>query len=146
MGVAQGVDGYSVGTSTNLRRRPGRWTAVQLPPDAASPARARRFVEHVLDECPEEVVEVASLLTTELVANVVRHAGTPMRIAVGVGDGRARIEVSDSSFALPMARHDDRGADTGRGVVIIERLADAWGVAPFPGGKTVWVEVGAPVL
>jgi anti-sigma regulatory factor (Ser/Thr protein kinase) len=87
------------------------------------------------------VIEVASILATELVANAVQHAGTPTRVAVVQLEDRLRVEVSDSSPAPPVLRRFGRGATCGRGVVIVDRLADAWGVDTAPGGKTVWAEV-----
>jgi anti-sigma regulatory factor (Ser/Thr protein kinase) len=93
------------------------------------------------DDCTPDVVEISCIIATELVANAVQHAGTPLRVAVVRFDDRVRVEVSDASPIPPMRRRYGRGATTGRGVVMVQRLADDWGVDTPPGGKTVWAEI-----
>jgi anti-sigma regulatory factor (Ser/Thr protein kinase) len=114
---------------------------LELPAVPASAARARRLVERELGStCPREVIEIATLLATELVTNVVLHAGTSMRFEVEHRDC-VRIEVQDSSPGLPVPRRTSVDATTGRGLLLIERLATAWGVEARPTGKAVWLEL-----
>lgn len=117
---------------------------MELPPGPTSPARARRHVRRVLAGCPERLADAAAVVVTELAANVVKHARTLMWVSVDVGadDDRIRVEVGDRSPGLPVERSP--GATSGRGLLIVDRLTDAWGVDPTPGGKTVWAELKPP--
>jgi anti-sigma regulatory factor (Ser/Thr protein kinase) len=114
--------------------------------EPSSPARARRFVADALDHrCPAEVVEIAVLLVSELATNVVLHARTPMRISVLSARAGVRIEVADDSVAQPVIRIQRSGAPSGRGLVLVDRLARAWGVEAERPGKVVWFELdGVP--
>jgi hypothetical protein len=60
-------------------------------------------------------------------------------------DGRVRLEVHDPSPAVPVPRAQDLSATNGRGMVLVDALADSWGVEVGDGlpdeGKTVWVEL-----
>jgi hypothetical protein len=92
------------------------------------------------------LTDAVELGVTELVANVVRHvpdrrcAVLLLRQAEGV-----RVEVSDSSPELPVAHSDlSPDAEYGRGLVLLDAVADKWGVIPaLGGGKTVWFECWA---
>ena len=52
-----------------------------------------------------------------------------------------RVELEDPSTAVPVVRHPDPADEHGRGVLLIDELADAWGVEPRADGKTVWFEI-----
>jgi anti-sigma regulatory factor (Ser/Thr protein kinase) len=119
-------------------------STIELPPDAASPGAARRFVTECLDRVSGAPVDVAVLLTSELVTNAVLHAGTPMVVTVTSGAGLVRVAVRDGSAALPVVRYYDRGASTGRGLQLVETLARRWGVETDGASKTVWFEVASP--
>lgn len=113
-----------------------------LPPDAVSPARARRFVLHVLrDEGLEELADTAELLVSELVTNAVLHARTGVVVKVDVDRSRLRIEVCDENEAAPQRRRYATNATTGRGLMLIETLASRWGTQPEDTGKSVWFEI-----
>jgi hypothetical protein len=59
---------------------------------------------------------------------------------------RVRVEVADPSDDLPHRRHPGELASSGRGLVLMELLADAWGVDPRGEGKSIWFELEeAPV-
>jgi anti-sigma regulatory factor (Ser/Thr protein kinase) len=84
------------------------------------------------------------LLASELATNAVVHATSGFEIAVSLRDGRLRIEISDSDPGVPQVQYVPAGATSGRGLLIVETLSDAWGVtADEGGGKTVWFEVAA---
>ncbi len=104
-----------------------------------APRECRRFVEGVLGAWDlDDLVEVADLLACELVTNVVRHVREPFELAVAWHDPVLRVEVSDASSVVPAAL--DTATETGgRGLLIVSRLASAWGVgARDGGGKSVW--------
>ena len=88
------------------------------------------------------VVETAELLTSELVTNAVIHAGSPTELCVSVLDGSVRVEVTDHAADRPVLGRRSVDATEGRGLVIVNDLADRWGVVPIPdNGKTVWFEL-----
>jgi hypothetical protein len=60
--------------------------------------------------------------------------------------GRLRVEVCDRSRDVPRLRPESPSAPTGRGLLIVDHLADDWGVDLVPGGKTVWFEMAAARL
>ncbi len=116
---------------------------VDLPRDATAGLVARRAL---VDACrlwglrDEGWVDDASLLVTELVGNAVRHtAGQPALQLDRYGDAVA-VVVVDGSGRLPRAGDGggDGLADGGRGLLVVEALADRWGVESRPGGKAVW--------
>jgi anti-sigma regulatory factor (Ser/Thr protein kinase) len=117
-----------------------------VPATGSSCGVGRRFVCETLDgwRIPEEVIEVAALVTSELVANAVNHAPPPGHLQVQADDERVRIEVSDASERAPrMVRPGDAVAG-GRGLLLIDRVATRWGWELCPPGKIVWCEVALP--
>ena len=115
----------------------------QLPPDALSVQAARRFTSSAVRSLgATQVVEEAELLVSELAANVVLHARTPMRVSVLGRKGRVRVEVRDDDPTLPQRCSPDPMALDGRGVMLVDTLAAAWGVNGNRHGKTVWFELG----
>jgi len=81
------------------------------------------------------------LLVSELVTNALLHARSEVVVSVSVTAQAVRIEVWDTSRAAPVSRHYAPEATTGRGLVLVEALADAWGTDVGPRGKTVWFEL-----
>lgn len=51
------------------------------------------------------------------------------------------MEVADGSDELPHKRQPGEMASSGRGLVLMEMLADAWGVDPRGAGKSIWFEL-----
>ncbi|HVL06548.1 MAG TPA: ATP-binding protein [Acidimicrobiales bacterium] len=115
-----------------------------LPSAPISASKARAFVESALAGAGlEHLAYTATLLVSELVANAVLHSGTPLEVVVQCGDGRARIEVHDGNPALPVRKHYSNLSGTGRGLLLVERLASGWGSERTAGGKLVWFELDA---
>ena len=117
--------------------------SLELPPERGSIPRARRFVRSVVeDSTTGEVLEIAELLTSELVTNAVLHSGTPLELRVGCRRNRVRVEVADRTRRPPIIqRNIDPLALNGRGLQFVERLSARWGVRSEPEGKVVWFEV-----
>lgn len=96
-------------------------------------ARAEGASEHAL--------RLVALLTTEAVTNAVRHGppGGEVRLDVRRDGGAVRVVVRDASPSLPVVQHVPPTAQGGRGVMLIDTLASAWGVERGPDGtKSVW--------
>jgi anti-sigma regulatory factor (Ser/Thr protein kinase) len=117
-----------------------------LPPTPESATVARWLVTDLLRETVEpEALDITALLTTELVSNAIRHTRDELTLTVRLAGGRLRVGVSDSSHRRPQ-RVRAGGRDTsGRGLGLVEALADEWGVDPDERGlgKTVWFELAA---
>jgi hypothetical protein len=95
-----------------------------------------------LADCPEEPTATAQLLLSELVTNVVMHAGTDMSIdARFVSPNVVRCEVQDDHPTLPTMKRHSVDAPTGRGLRLLASGAQRWGVEPLEDGKRVWFEV-----
>lgn len=93
--------------------------------------------------------EAAAQIVAELAANAAAHGRVPgrdFRLSLTVSDGlrpRLRIELTDTrGDRLPVPDTPDSYAENGRGLLIVEALADRWGVVegPVP-RKTVWAEL-----
>ena len=110
--------------------------------DPGSPAKARALVRQVLAawDC-DDLDDVASLLTTEVVANAVRYAADEIALRVSRDDEVVRVEVHDSNPVLPEGRRVARGATSGRGLHVVEALAQRWGAQRDGTGKIVWFEL-----
>ncbi len=105
---------------------------------------ARRFVETVLTDAGlVDLMYTATLLVSELVANAVLHTSTPIDVVVKPGDDRARVEVHDGSPQLPVRKNYSNLSGTGRGLMLVERMAADWGAERTDGGKVVWFELDA---
>jgi serine phosphatase RsbU (regulator of sigma subunit)/anti-sigma regulatory factor (Ser/Thr protein kinase) len=116
-------------------------------PDARSVAEARRFARRTLEGWgADELVDTVSLVVSELMTNAVVHAGTTVRLALGLQGHDVRIEVEDGNpgRTLPVvpARPSD-AAEHGRGLVITTSLASAWGVEYTASTKRVWALCGS---
>ena len=112
-----------------------------FPGAPTSAGEARRFVESVLTEAGQEgLVYTATMLVSELVANAVLHTRTPIEVVVGTSGERVRLEVGDGSPQLPVRKHYSSMSGTGRGLLLVERMASDWGAERTPNGKVVWCE------
>lgn len=110
--------------------------------EPAQVGAARRFVSATLQAwgCPA-FVDLAALLTSELVANAIIHAGTDCHVVVRRLPDRIRIEVGDQDPRLPVRKHYSVSATTGRGLALVEDLSLAWGSDRTGAGKQVWFEL-----
>ncbi|WP_072485697.1 ATP-binding protein [Streptomyces atratus] len=132
---------------------------LEVGPDPAEVGRARRWARSRLvgsgirDD--EPLAETLILLISELVTNAVVHTGCPAVLRMLFGPtgaagaaGTVRVEVADASCRPPQQRHA-AGEDTnGRGLELVDGLADRWGWQPEGAGKRIWCEVdrAAPLI
>lgn len=117
---------------------------LDLQPDTTSPRQARRFVADIMAARGADVVDVALLLVTELVTNAVVHAGTRVSVVVDVSDDAVTIRVLDGNPGVVglTAPAMDELVEGGRGLALVNRLADAWGTEHARTGKEVWFRLG----
>lgn len=115
---------------------------IELAPEPASVRSARTFCAERLAAwgAAPELVETAALLVSELVTNVVLHAGTPLVVSVRRG-GRLRVEVEDRDPRPPVTKGGDVRAASGRGLLLIEAMSEGFGTEVRPSGKLVWFEL-----
>lgn len=111
---------------------------LELPPTPSSVGAARRLVREQAAGLPAAVVDVAQLLTSELVTNGVLHARTPLQVGVSVAADLLLVSVADHGPGEPVRRERDLAATGGRGMEILAELADDYGVAKAGEGKSVW--------
>lgn len=108
----------------------------------ASAGQARRFVESVLKAGDlDHLAYPATMLVSELVANAVLHTGTPIEVVVCPELDGVRVEVHDGSPQLPVRKYYSNMSGTGRGLLLVERMASEWGSDRTTGGKVVWFEL-----
>ena len=119
-------------------------SVLELPAALSAPGAARAHVRRLLVEWElDALTDVVVLLVSELVTNAVLHAGSASALLVEAADGGVRITLSDASPVLPALRRSSGTATTGRGVRLLEDLAQEWGAEPSGSGKRVWCVVSA---
>lgn len=120
-----------------------------LAPTPLAPARARAAISEWLGRGGNDatLVEIASLLVSELVTNGVQHGAdssdAPLRLSGQLSPTACRIELWNRGTSGNVAEATDRGngADGGYGLQFVARLSDAWGVERDADGTTVWFEL-----
>jgi anti-sigma regulatory factor (Ser/Thr protein kinase) len=86
---------------------------------------------------------VAELLTSELVTNALIHTEDGAVVTATVAPARLRVEVRDFTTGAfePQASAPSDESTHGRGLVLVQSLADSWGVRTQGPGKVVWFEL-----
>jgi anti-sigma regulatory factor (Ser/Thr protein kinase) len=116
---------------------------------------ARRVLRHVLRERQlEKLLDPALLLVSELVTNAVQASAhyasrgpdqlQMIALSLHLTDTSLVTEVWDASPGVPGLRDADPTDDRGRGLLLVDSLADAWGHHRRDGGKVVWCTVAVP--
>ncbi|MEU2286274.1 SpoIIE family protein phosphatase [Streptomyces sp. NPDC013178] len=126
----------------------GRLQQHVAPGDPQALTEARHMIRAAVrawgaeDRCDE-----VELVADELITNALMHtegaAIVTLRVLTG-GVRRLRVEVEDSSSALPRRREAGESGVSGRGLLLVDLLTDAWGVEARGGGKCVWCEFEIP--
>jgi hypothetical protein len=110
-----------------------------ISPELAELARVRHWVRTVLRGFPANFVSTAVMVVDELTSNALRHGRAPYHVRLLPGAAKLRIEVDDSGGEPARRRTpSDHG---GRGLLLVERCAAAWGQLRRPSGKTLWAEL-----
>jgi hypothetical protein len=114
-------------------------------PDPTNVASARHFVGGALAGCGLDPSEVC-LLTGEVVSNAILHAGTHFTVTVKCSAKQVRVEVLDMNPRMPLRNPATVDSVDGRGLALVQDLAQAWGVDSTPSEKTVWFELAAQAM
>ncbi|WP_369212684.1 ATP-binding protein [Streptomyces flavofungini] len=120
-----------------LRRRLGR-------ADLRAVSEVRRALRDLLRHWGKPgTADVAELLTSELATNALVHTDRDAIVTATVGPRGLRVEVRDFVGTRPEPRVPAADDGThGRGLILVQSLADAWGVRAHGVGKAVWFELG----
>lgn len=136
VGAVSSPSGVSVPESASA-------VSLALDPDPRNVGVARRALQDaLLHSGAEHLVDSATLLLSEVVTNAFVHVGARILVRVWSTDQDLRVKVQDRGAHLPTRRHYARTAGTGRGIQLLDELADRWGTDSRPNGKTVWFEMG----
>jgi anti-sigma regulatory factor (Ser/Thr protein kinase) len=120
------------------------FTVAQAEPDRIGEAR-HQLQGMLFDWESEDQIDGAVLMLSEMLTNVLVHTeGDAVMVAECSGtrgNRLLRVEVSDTSDALPHRRTPGELASSGRGLMMMEMLAGSWGVDPRGEGKSIWFEM-----
>ena len=142
-----GRDGHSDDVTLVLVRTPPAClasAAIELAATASSVPDARQFAAATLGSWAWQDADSRDtilLLTSEVVTNAVRHGHGPIRLRLRRMRQHLTVEVTDRNTAHPQSRSIMPDAESGRGLMIVTTLAEAWGIRPTNDGKTVWFTV-----
>ncbi|MFB6957730.1 SpoIIE family protein phosphatase [Streptomyces sp. NPDC056309] len=130
------------------RQPVGRLQQHVAPGDPEALTRARHMIRTAVRDwgAGEDSYEI-ELVADELITNALMHTEGAAIVTLRVLSGpalRLRIEVEDSSSALPRRREAGEDGVSGRGLLLVDRLTDVWGVEARGGGKCVWCEFAVP--
>ncbi|MFJ3665091.1 ATP-binding protein [Streptomyces sp. NPDC090106] len=116
-----------------------------LPGLEESAEAARKLVRTALATWHlDELTDAGTLVVTELVANAVKHTNARhIRVVVSRPSERfVRIGVVDRARVMPeMTKPGDDLMTCGRGLLLIDALAERWGTDMYRWGKQVWAEL-----
>ncbi|TQN41179.1 hypothetical protein FHU33_0539 [Blastococcus colisei] len=124
-----------------------RDASIELPPIPPSVTVSRHLVLELLRvwDVPHDRQD-AALLVTELVSDVVDHVEgrASLTLELGLAEDRLRIAVVDGSSVRPVVHELPMDRPRGRGMRMVQLIADRWGAEDHRGGKRVWFELRAP--
>jgi anti-sigma regulatory factor (Ser/Thr protein kinase) len=119
---------------------------VTLPPVPRAVAAARHWARQTLARWRlTSLAEPVEHLVSELVTNSIEHAddGASVVVLLMYAAGTMRLEVRDHDpLNVPLLKNPAPTDTRGRGLIIVQSLADRWGIRITDTGKTVWCELG----
>jgi anti-sigma regulatory factor (Ser/Thr protein kinase) len=110
-------------------------------PVVASVASARHFISECVEQVGLRALPDVQLMVSELATNSILHAVSHFDITVEkLEENRARVEVRDFGDGTPQVEAPGLYSEEGRGLQVVNRLANEWGVEEHPGGrgKSIW--------
>jgi anti-sigma regulatory factor (Ser/Thr protein kinase) len=128
------------GERATVSNRSSSRSMVVYDRDAANVGEARSWIDTFLAEraIEDTVRDDAQLVVSELVTNALMHGDGELVLRASINDAAVHVSVTDSGDELPEVLPIDPSRIGGLGLIVVGRVASDWGVAPFPGGKTVW--------
>jgi anti-sigma regulatory factor (Ser/Thr protein kinase) len=115
----------------------------RLRADAHAPAAARRYVEsgmaQLLDPDGLPAYDDVVLVVSELVTNSIRASAQEVVLSLEVRKDRVEVEITDDAAGWPTRRDVEWDEPNGRGLAIVEKLADRWHTTERRRGKSVTV-------
>jgi two-component sensor histidine kinase len=111
---------------------------IHLDPSPRAARDARRFVARHTAGVDPDAASTLAVLTSELVTNAVLHARTNLQVGVAREGHHLLVGVGDRGNGDPAQQPTSDTATQGRGLRLIDGLADRWGITRYDGGKTVW--------
>jgi len=134
-----------------------RWS-ISVPGVPSMVPVARLFVRAFLGDNP--LAETAELITSEYATNAIRHTaageGGAIQVVVIAGPDLVRIEVTDHApleavrawppapGPVPQVTQAGEDDESGRGLLLVDAIADRWGHDGVAGHRTAWAEIRAP--
>lgn len=124
-------------------RSPAQRCEDAFPSDAHAPGRARAFLREAAIgwQLPGDVIDDALVVVSEMTANAVTHARTPVVLSLIYDGHTLLITTADGAPAVPTPRDAPETAEDGRGLALIAALATSHGVQLTPLGKVTWASI-----
>lgn len=114
---------------------------IQLPGTVRAPAAAREFVrsnlESILTPAHAALGDDLALIVSELVTNSVHAQARTIEVEVRVDDERIEVHVTDDAGGWPTVQAATADSLDGRGLEIVDQLADSWRTESRARGKSV---------
>jgi anti-sigma regulatory factor (Ser/Thr protein kinase) len=142
-------DDADAAADKELRRPVPPRVDLNVLPGPDAPAICRELVGRACERWGiPRVRRLAELIISELASNAVLHARTPAAVTVRLAGDCLQMAVRDGDPRLvyrpPPGAHGAHHGEHGRGLLILEAMADTWGSAPTANGKVVWAQVQIP--
>ena len=115
-----------------------------LPSAVTAPAAARALARDAVERGgrrPAVRLDDVALVVSELVTNAVLHGDGDITLDVVVDDDAVHVEVADREPNLPDQPNAALDAESGRGLLLVSRVATQWGVRRSSPGKVVWAHL-----
>ncbi|MEU6119400.1 PAS domain S-box protein [Streptomyces sp. NPDC047117] len=117
----------------------------ELPATPSAVSDGRAFLASALSRWGRtEAADEACLLVSELLTNAIRHGEGPLLLRLRMSRSELTAEVSDRSPRRPRLRLAGTDEESGRGLFLVDALADSWGTHPTDDGKTIWFTLRLP--